>query len=182
MRLGLKFNLILTACFLVGLMASAILFYQISQRNAQEQLRGQIEVLRAQALSVRRYTSEEIRPLLANLSAVQFIPQTVPSFSAQAVFANFRDRFPSFSYKEAVLNPTNPADMAVGFEKEMIDKLRADSSIKSLVEVRQDPAGPQYTVAFPLVVGSESCLTCHSTPENAPPSLIALYGKEGGLG
>ena len=82
----MKFNLILAACFLIGLLASAMLFYRFSYENAKEQLHAQISVLRSNALAVRKYTADEISPLLADQSRKQFLPQTVPSFSAQTAF------------------------------------------------------------------------------------------------
>ncbi|MBU2583602.1 MAG: DUF3365 domain-containing protein [Alphaproteobacteria bacterium] len=182
MGLRLKFNLILAACFIVGLLASSFVFYEVSKQNALERLHSQIGVLRAQALAVRQYTSEEVRPLLSDMSDVQFLPQTVPSFSAQTAFANFRDHYPDFYYKEAVLNPTNPSDLATDWEKELIDSLREDANLKEVVKVRDGVGGPQYTVAFPLAIKSESCLACHSTPDKAPASMVALYGEKNGFG
>lgn len=182
MGLRLKFNLILALSFLIGLLASGLLFYKFSKENAIEQLHAQIGVLRAQALAVRRYTQEEIRPLLSDMSDVQFLPQTVPSFSAQTAFANFRDSYPQFYYKEAALNPTNPSDLAQPWERTLIEQLRADASLKEVVEIRETDKGRQYTVAFPLAIKSEGCLACHSTPEKAPASMVALYGKKNGFG
>lgn len=182
MGLRLKFNVILALTLVLGLIASSIIFWQVAEDNAREQLHSQIAVLRAQALAVRRYTSEEIKPLLAEQSGVQFLPQSVPSFSAQTAFANFRDRFPSFFYKEAALNPTNPSDKAAPWEEELIKKLRADSSLKELIEIRSTPQGDQYTVAFPLRIKSESCLSCHSSPARAPKSMVSLYGDKNGFG
>ncbi|MDX2287822.1 MAG: DUF3365 domain-containing protein [Hyphomicrobiaceae bacterium] len=182
MGLRLKFNLILAACFLLALLASSVLFYQVSHSNALERLHAQIGVLRAQALAVRGYTQEEIRPLLSDMSDVQFLPQTVPSFSAQTAFNKFRDYYPDFYYKEAALNPTNPSDLASPWEKELIDRLRADPDLKEVVEVRQTDKGSQYTVAFPLPIKSEGCLVCHSTPDRAPASMVALYGDKNGFG
>jgi protein-histidine pros-kinase len=37
-------------------------------------------------------------------------------------------------------------------------------------------------LARPLKVGSQGCLRCHSTPEAAPPTMIALYGSQNGFG
>lgn len=182
MGLRLKFNVILALTLVLGLIASSIIFWQVAETNAREQLHSQIAVLRAQALAVRRYTSEEIKPLLAEQSGVQFLPQTVPSFSAQTAFANFRDRFPNFFYKEAALNPTNPSDKASPWEEKLIKRLRADKSLKELVEVRATPSGEQYTVAFPLQIKSEGCLSCHSTPNKAPKSMVSLYGDKNGFG
>lgn len=182
MGLRTKFNVILVLTLVLGLIASSIIFWQVAESNAREQLHSQIAVLRAQAIAVRRYTSEEIQPLLAEQSDVQFLPQTVPSFGAQTAFANFRDHFPKFFYKEAALNPTNPSDKATPWEEKLIERLRADPTLQELVEVRATPEGDQYTVAYPLQIKSEGCLTCHSTPENAPKSMVSLYGDKNGFG
>lgn len=182
MGLRLKFTLLMAACFFIGLIAFASILFVASQRDAREQLHAQIAVLRAQALAVRTYTSDEIRPLISDLSDVQFLPQTVPSFSAQTVFARFRDRFPNFYYKEAALNPTNPSDLALPWERDLIETLRNNPNQQEVVQIRESDKGRQYTVAYPFVVGSESCLTCHSQPEKAPASMVALYGKKNGFG
>ncbi|WP_244626935.1 Tll0287-like domain-containing protein [Microvirga tunisiensis] len=147
-----------------------------------DQLQSQIDVLRAQALSIRRYTSEEIQPLLAEHSSVQFLPQTIPSFSAQTAFRNFRGFYPQFFYKEAALNPTNPADLARDWEREVIEKLRANSDLTKDVSFQTIDSRSHYTATYPLVIKDESCLTCHSTPDRAPPSMVALYGNKNGFG
>ncbi len=182
MGLGLRFNIILAACYVVGLCLSLWPFYQLSRREAIEQLQSQIDVLRAEALSVRKYTSDEVRPLLDDQSAIQFLPQTIPSFSAQTVFRNFRNFYPLYSYKEAALNPTNPNDLAKDWEKEIIDKLSADRQIEKDIAIRTTEAGPQYTVTYPMLIKDESCLSCHSTPDKAPVSMVALYGPKNGFG
>jgi len=182
MGLQLKFNLILAACFLFGLVLSSFVFYQLSRREAIEQLQSQIDVMRAQALSVRRYTSDEIQPLLADQSTIQFLPQTVPSFSAQTVFRNFRERYPQFYYKEAALNPTNPSDLAKDWEVEIIETLRKNPGIERDVRIRDTANGAFYTATYPLVIRNADCLVCHSTPDKAPPSMVALYGSKNGFG
>ena len=182
MGLRLKFNIILAVCYLLGLSLSIYPFYQISRREAMEQLQSQIDVLRAQALSIRRYTSEEIQPLLAEHSSIQFLPQTVPSFSAQTAFRNFRGFYPQFFYKEAALNPTNPAYLARDWERELIEKLRANPELTKDVSFQTIDNRSHYTATYPLVIRDESCLTCHSTPDRAPTSMVALYGNKNGFG
>jgi methyl-accepting chemotaxis protein len=182
MGLRLKFLSILVVSFLAALAASSVVFYKVSKATALERLHAQITVLRAQALAVRSYTSDEIKPLLSDMSNVQFLPQTVPSFSAQSTFAKFRDQFPDFYYKEAALNPTNPSDMATTWEADMINLLRKDRTQTEVVSIRDGDKGRQYTVAFPLAIKAESCLSCHSTPNKAPASMTALYGDKNGFG
>lgn len=182
MGLRLKFLLVLATCFILAMGVSSVVFYRVSEQNAIERLHAQIGVLRAQALAVRGYTSEEIRPLLSDMSDVQFLPQTVPSFAAQTAFRKFRDFYPNFYYKEAALNPTNPSDLATAWERDLIEKLRSDPNLAEVVVIRDEEKGPQYTVAFPMAIKAESCLTCHSVPEKAPASMVALYGNKNGFG
>jgi HAMP domain-containing protein len=182
MGLQLKFNLILAACFLVGLGLSSYPFYQLSRGEAIEQLQSQIDVLRAEALAVRRYTSEEVQPLLADQSEVQFLPQTIPSFSAHTVFRNFRERYPQFSYKEASLNPTNLSDQAKDWEVDIITTLEKNPQIERDVRIRETETGSYYTVTYPMVLNDEGCLSCHGAPDKAPASMVALYGKKNGFG
>jgi protein-histidine pros-kinase len=180
--LRLKFNIILAVCYLLGLSLSIYPFYQISRQEAMDQLQSQIDVLRAQALSIRRYTSEEIQPLLAEHSSVQFLPQTIPSFSAQTAFRNFRTYYPQFFYKEAALNPTNPADLARDWERDVIEKLRTNPDLTKDISFQTIDNRSHYTATYPLVIKDESCLVCHSTPDRAPPSMVALYGNKNGFG
>ena len=125
---------------------------------------------------------KEIQPLLAEQSSIQFLPQTVPSFSAQTAFRNFRGVYPQFFYKEAALNPTNPADLARDWERELIEKLRANPDLTKDVSIRTTDNRSHYTVTYPLVIRNEYCLTCHSTPDKAPTSMVALYGTKNGFG
>ncbi len=182
MGLQLKFNLILVASFLVGLALAAFPFYESSRIAAMDQLQAQIDVLRAQALSVRTYTQDEVQPLLVGQSQAQFLPQTVPAYSAHTVFRHFRKIFPQFYYKEASLNPTNPSDLAKGWEVDIINTLKSNPKIDHDVRISDTEAGAFYTVSYPLILDKEGCMPCHRTPDKAPPSLVALYGSKNGFG
>ena len=50
------------------------------------------------------------------------------------------------------------------------------------VRIRETDNGSFYTVTYPLVIRNADCLICHSTPEKAPPSMVALYGSKNGFG
>jgi len=87
-----------------------------------------------------------------------------------------------YSYKEAALNPTNPNDLAKDWEKEIIEKLSANPHLDKDIAIRTTEAGPQYTATYPMLIKDESCLSCHSTPDKAPASMVALYGPKNGFG
>ena len=109
------------------------------------------------------------------------LPQTIPSFSAQTTFRNFREFYPQFFYKEAALNSTNTADLAKDWERELIEKLRRQSRNAEGRELPHERGRAHYTVSYPLVI-KRNPLGCHSTPERAPPPMVALYGSKNGFG
>jgi len=61
------------------------------------------------------------KPLLDPQMRYQFMPQTVPSYSATEYFNNLHKAFNDYSYKEATLNPTNPRDRAVDWEVDVVN-------------------------------------------------------------
>jgi protein-histidine pros-kinase len=91
-------------------------------------------------------------------------------------------QFPDYSYKEAALNPTNPADRATGWEADIIASFRQDPARKELITTRQTNSGPIISVARPVRITDRDCLTCHSVWSAAPPSMVQRYGSTNGFG
>jgi protein-histidine pros-kinase len=89
---------------------------------------------------------------------------------------------PDYSYKVAALNPTNPTDKAVDWEAAIINRFRADPALKRIVSERQTAAGPILSLSKPIGITDPGCLQCHTTPDKAPPGMVALYGAAGGFG
>ena len=92
------------------------------------------------------------------------------------------EKFPDYLYKEAALNPTNPADKATDWEAGMIDEFRRDPTLSRFSVVRDAPGGPVLSIARPVRVTDKDCLTCHSTPQAAPAAMVDLYGPNNGFG
>lgn len=187
-RLGLstRFTLILSGVFLAGTALGGAVYWRALQNRAQEEIAAQGLLLIETMNAVRGYTTQNVRPLLAEQLAAspEFISETVPAFSARTVFQNFRDQldFSTYNYKEATLNPTNPLDKADEFEAGLLAQLSGGEAPSQLSGFRDLNGERLFYIARPLVIGAESCLECHSTPEQAPASLIATYGGQGGFG
>ncbi|MEM7239627.1 MAG: DUF3365 domain-containing protein [Pseudomonadota bacterium] len=182
MGLRAKFNLVLISACLIGIVSATGLSWWTVRNSALESIEQEIRLLRANALSVRHLTVNGIVPLMQDDSELLFLPQTVPSFTAQTVFARFRESFPDYYYKEAALNPTNPDDLAEPWEETLINQLRADPGLDRIATVTETAEGRFFTVAFPFTIKNEGCLLCHSTPRRAPPAMIDLYGDKNGFG
>lgn len=182
MGLRFKYNTVLILACALGIAAATSTSYWIVQKSAVEEIKQAISLLRANATAVRSYTLNSIDPLLSDDNDILFLPETVTSYAARTVFATFREEFPQYSYKEAALNPTNPADLPNAIEASLIEQFRADPSLKQLSTVVENDGERFLTVAFPVTINKEGCLRCHSTPEAAPPAMVDLYGSENGFG
>lgn len=182
MGLRTKFNLVMLVSFAVGLGLAGYLADRILQRNARAEVVQNARIMMESALAIRAYTASQVRPLLELQMRRQFLPVSVPSYAAQTNFAKLRGEFPDYTYKEAALNPTNPADRATDWEADLIHAFRNDPDQQELVVERSAATGPSLVLARPLTVASQSCLQCHSQPEQAPATMRALYGDSNGYG
>ncbi|MSP02945.1 MAG: DUF3365 domain-containing protein [Acetobacteraceae bacterium] len=182
MGLRTKFNLVLLAAFLVGLTLAAGLSYRVINENARREVAQEAAIMIAQATAVRSYTTKEIKPLLAEQMKLRFLPHTVPSWAAQTNLRAMTAQFPDYTYKEAALNPTNPADRATDWEADIIAEFQRTASLKEFTHIRDTPAGPIMSVAKPIRITDKDCLSCHTTPAMAPATMVDLYGTANGYG
>jgi HAMP domain-containing protein len=182
MKLLLKFNLVFLIVFAVGLIVTGALTRKMLERNAQDEVLQQARFLFDKALAVRSYTSTQIVPLLETQMKYAFLPQSIPAFSATEVLAKVQKNHPEYSYKEAVLNPTNPRDRAIEWEADVIGEFRKTPDSKEFIGQRDTPAGRALYIARPIKITDGACLRCHSTIEAAPRTLVDKYGTANGFG
>jgi HAMP domain-containing protein len=182
MKIRWKIDLAISGAFLVGLGLAGFGAYSILTKNALEDSLQNARIMIEGASAIRSYTSDSIRPLLEQQMKVQFLPYSIPSFAAQTNFKMVHQKLPDYTYREPTLNPTNLNDRAVDWEADIINDFRYDPSKQESVITRDTPVGRFLTLARPLKVGSQACLSCHSTPENAPATMVALYGSQNGFG
>lgn len=182
MKLTTKINLILGGTFLVGLSLGGVNSYLLTEDNARQQVTDQAELIMQEALAVRSYTVNELRPLLNKNNDGQFYPQTVPAYSATQTANLVRQKRPDYSYKEAVFNPTNPRNKATPEEEEVINQFIADPNLTRLVGNQEINGVRTLFISYPIRITNPKCLACHSTPEAAPAAMRAIYGDQGGFG
>jgi HAMP domain-containing protein len=185
-KLTTKFSLILILIFIGGILISGAALAKALEHRAEKEVTSQALLLIQTMNAVRNYTSEHVNPLLTPRLETEpvFLPETVPAYSATEVFDNLRknEEYKNFFYKEATLNPTNLRDKADVFETKLVERFRNESKTKEISGFRNVPGGEVFYIARPLAIKKESCLKCHSTPENAPKSQLATYGTEWGFG
>ncbi|MBL8289538.1 MAG: DUF3365 domain-containing protein [Rubrivivax sp.] len=182
MKLLVKFNLLFLAVMLLGLGVSSVITRNLLQDNAKDEVLNNARLLMEKALAVRAYTAGQITKLLQTQLKYEFLPQSVPSYSATEVLGSLRSKYPDFAYKEATLNPTNPRDRAVGWEVDVVNQFRGDVALPESYGVRDTPNGQSLWIARPLRIVNPACLECHSSVEAAPRTLIDKYGPANGFG
>ncbi len=181
MGLRLKFNLVLLGLFVVGLLVSGYMSYNFLHKNARDEIVRNAELMMEMALSVRSYTVNEVKPELESQLQHTFLPQTVPAYAATETINKLREKYPQYVYKEATLNPTNPRNLADDWESGLVDKFRNDPGHKKIIGERDTPYGRSLYIAYPIKIANPACLLCHSSPEMAPESMVALYGDKNGF-
>jgi protein-histidine pros-kinase len=182
MRLTTRFNLVLFAVFSLGLVIAGYISYTVLHKHAREEVLNHAGMMMEAAMAIRGYTVKEIRPLLTLQMKRAFLPQSVPSYAATQNFKAVREMYPEYTYKEAALNPTNPNDHATDWETDIIQLFRNDTEIQEISGERDTPLGKSLYYARPIRITNKNCLTCHSTPDAAPETMIKVYGSANGFG
>jgi len=182
MGLRLKFNLILSLTTIVGLLVSGLFSDKILQDNAREEVLEKARIMMESALAIRHYTVKEIKPLLAVQQRRQFIPQTVPAYAAHKYVKALQGNYPDYSYKEATLNPTNPANRTTEWESDIVSYFRNSDKSKEIVGERETATGRSLYLGHPIQIKNKACLSCHGKSSEAPETLINTYGDNNGFG
>lgn len=181
MGLRLKFNLVLLLVFVIGLGVTGFVSYELLQKNARDEVVRAAGVMMEASLSMRHYTVSQVRPNLA-VDPDKFLPQSVPAFSATEIMNELRKKYPDYAYKEAALNPTNPRDRAVEWETDIVNAFRAEPGRGEISGTRETPTGRSLYLARPFQIKDPACLSCHTTAEMAPASMVKIYGPNNGFG
>jgi HAMP domain-containing protein len=172
--------------FLVVMLFSQAVMVRLFAIDAVHRVDKQASLIMATMEGVREYTAVQVEPIISPLNGDgdSFRAQGVPSYAAQAVFENVNKNqlYSHYSYKEPALNPMNIDDLATDDERRIIAFFQANPSLSKVSGQIRTRGELIHYFAEPLRVNSNSCLVCHSTPERAPASLVARYGRNHGFG
>jgi protein-histidine pros-kinase len=181
MGLGAKLNIVLVCAFAFGLALFYFLSRPFVEKAAEEEVLTRARIMMEGAAGIRKYTAEEVAPLLTAQMQSRFHPQTVAAYAAAKNFEVLRQEFPDYVYREAALNPTNPRSRAVDWEADIINDFRAFPDKRDLVTHRDTPQGRLMHLSRPIRA-VEKCMVCHRRWQEAPRSMVAAYGKDNGFG
>ena len=85
MKLLVKFNLVYVLVIAAGVGINGLIARKLLQDNATEEVINNARQLMDKANAVRAYTSSQINKLLVTQMKYEFLPQSVPSYSATEV-------------------------------------------------------------------------------------------------
>lgn len=169
--------------FLIGVTLTGFTLRDVLSESYKSQVTERALLAMDTMDSVREYTSSQVKPELIDRLEKEFLPQSVPAYSATEVFRDLQQKpdYENFFYKEATLNPTNPRDQADEFETEVVQAFRENPDLKEKQDFRSFQSEETFYIAHPLKVSKSSCLECHGAIKDAPQSMIDEYGTEGGF-
>ncbi|HUG24595.1 GGDEF domain-containing protein [Piscinibacter sp.] len=173
-------NLTLALTFVIVFCVSSAVLYRSLVDGAMTQVRRDAMLQAEMAMAVRKYTMQDVRPLLPPSSTVLH-PQSIPAYAANRTMALLEETRPLYRYVEVALNPTNPVNRASGWQVDAINAFRADSRLTELTHVIESPSGDMLYVARPVRPTAE-CIGCHGAARSAPASLLQRYGAKDGFG
>ncbi|WP_414570015.1 c-type heme family protein [Nostoc sp. CCY 9925] len=187
-NLSKKLTTLMFAIFLLGIIVSSIFYYNILRSNTEHELNRQANVLISTMDSIRKYNQDKVNPLLEKQSEQKLLLESIPSYAVSEVFNiltnSYKDKYGEYSYKDAMINPTNSNDLATEEEIKIIerlseqDKLGGQNIAQGFLTI--DGKKKFYT-SRPIKITQSSCLICHTSLEKSPKSLQILYeqGKYG---
>jgi HAMP domain-containing protein len=182
MGLRAKFNLALLAAFSIGFLIAAVLLYRATMNSAREEVVQNARIMMAAADAIRKYTAQDLAPLLPLVVKDKFVAENIPAYAAQRNFRELHAAFPGIYYREPALNPTNPANRPQDWEADIINVLRNEPGRHELIAERDTPTGATLNLARPISVRDEACLLCHGRASLAHPALTSTYGATNGFG
>ncbi|MFM6756085.1 MAG: DUF3365 domain-containing protein [Dolichospermum sp.] len=187
-NLSKKLTTLMVAVFMGGIIFTGVVYYNILHRNAENEINTQANLLISTVDAIRKYNADRVTPLLEKQSEEKMLIEALPSVAAAKVFDIFtnvyKDRYGEYSYRNAMINPTNIKDKATENEIKIIEKLNQQykPGAKNIAEgylTMNEKNNRYFYTARPIIIekSQTSCLSCHTSLKESPQSLQALYQK-----
>ena len=180
-RLSRFFYLLLILLYLAGSVSLVLLVRANLRQQMLHNSEMLAEVILEKNMVVHTYFAHTLKPQLFELTDPSYFePGWMSStYAIRKMNEIFQEQVgENYYYKECAINARSPENEADGLERAFIEELNADPKLKSRSIIRALEDEPYFVVMRRGEVLSESCLRCHSTPENAPGGMLALYGSD----
>ena len=182
MSFRLLFNLILAGCFGLFWLGSTLFFEREINDLGTDAVSAEAKLHMQASLAIREYTQEHVTPFFDKHPEHGFETISLPAFASMQTLDLLYRHYPGYRYREAVLNPTNPKDLAQPWEQTLIARYRQDPATADHVDVLPSEDGLSIHAVKPIRISNATCLLCHGNPQDAPPTVRARYPGTGGFG
>lgn len=184
LNLRLKFiiGLVLFAVAL-GVCVSIILYFHFNSIMKSE-ISQRSKMLLAQSNAVQDYVKTVLRPqMFDELPEGRFILEAMSSsYISREVMGrlNIQDNDLRYHYRRVSKKPRNPASTPNNLESRLIGVFNRNRNL-TIWEDDDFVDNVAYHIIARPVVFTESCMSCHGDPKDAPVELLKIYGNENGF-
>lgn len=189
MAAGIKTNTLLTlsitVSFIIFALATVILVNANMREQALIEAKSKARLMLDRNLATHTYFTKDLKPsLFKTMEPLQspdyFDPNWMSSTYAVLKMEKYFHHFnlEPFYYKESAINARSPQNEADDYERRFINDLSTDPKLTEKSGVRFFGGQPFLDVIRRGEAMEESCLRCHSTPQQAPGELVNIYGPE----
>ncbi|MDY0132046.1 MAG: DUF3365 domain-containing protein [Desulforegulaceae bacterium] len=183
LNLRLKFivGLVMSA-FVLGVFLFLIIYYHFNS-VMQKEISQRSKMLLVQANSVQEYVQADLRPQMYEIVGEDdFI---LKAMSSSYISRRVMEKLESegrekIYYRRVAINARNPSYEPTEFEKKIILKFKENQEL-NFYEEDSVFKGVKYHLVSRPVRFTKSCMPCHGSPENAPKSLVEVYGDKKGF-
>jgi signal transduction histidine kinase/CheY-like chemotaxis protein len=143
-------------------------------------------ILLERNLATHHYFSSDLKPKIFDKiskyeSKDYFEPAWMSSTYAirqiDKYFNSFDDNG-EYYYKECAINARSPQNEADDYERAFIEELNEKPNLLNRSEIRTFDGKAYFVTLHRGETMEQSCLRCHSIPDNAPGDMVAQYGSE----
>ena len=161
----------------------AFLIYKREETQLRRQAYAKTQLVMAAVEASRQYVREELRPTMYEQFGQDFflLPAMSTSYVSRAIMEMFNQELPQYEYRRVAVNARNPQSEANSLEVSMMNRFRNSPELDNWQGVLSVEDTKQF-MRFKPVYFRDSCMTCHGTPQKAPPELVERYGAKRGFG
>ena len=178
-----KFLLGVGVIFLGFCLIIALFIYSREKRLLEEAAHERAEMVMAAAAATRSYIQEVLRPKMYQvLGHDAFLLEAMStSYVGRAVMDRLKESTPEYEIRRVALHARNPVSDPKPFEVKLIKFFAAHPELQSWQGIVQIAGQSSFVHSRPVYF-TPDCMHCHGNPDNAPPDLVKLYGRERGFG
>ncbi len=155
------------------------------RQQALQEAESKSRILLDRNLATHTYFTHRLKPELFDWSEEfrdpeYFAPVWMSStYAVRKMHSYFKELNQSdHYYKECAVNARSPENEADGYEQKFLEKLNKNEDLTARSGIRNTDGRPYFYVLRRGETMEESCLRCHSTPEEAPDEMVAEYGPK----